>query len=141
MTIIEAVREYLQKYPGLQGNKINVDFLPPDAATYSVDVVPIKSVIKTYRDGSSVRQFAFVLASRTYWGPDYRQQIDNLCFFEALEEWLDTQNRKRKFPDLGETRTVRKMEVTTSGYAFAPDTDLARYQIQCKITYFQKGGN
>lgn len=141
MTIIEAIREFLQSYPGLKGNKLNVDFLPPDAATYSVDVVPIKSVVKAYRGGTSKRQFAFVLAARSYWGPDFRQQVDNLGFFEAFEEWLDAQNRARNFPDLGEGRTGCKLEVTTSGYAFAPDTDLARYQIQCKITYFQKGGN
>ncbi len=141
MTIIEAVRSFLNGYPGLEGNKLNVDFLPPDAATYSVDVVPVKSVVKTYRDGSSLRQFAFVLASRSYWGPDYRQQIDNLGFFEDFELWMDEQNRKRSFPDLGENRVGRKLEVTTSGYAFAPNTDLARYQIQCRITYIQKGGN
>lgn len=141
MTLIEAVRDFLKKYPDLKNNQLNVDFLPPDAATYSVDVVPIKSVVKTYRDGTSLRQFAFVLAARSYWGPDFRQQVDNLGFFEAFEGWLDAQNRARNFPNLGEGRTVRKLEVTTSGYAFAPDTDLARYQIQCKITYFQKGGN
>lgn len=138
MTIIEAVRAFVGAYPALAGNKLNVDFLPPDAATYSVDVVPIKSVVKEYMDGSSLRQFAFVLASRAYWGADLRQQIDNLCFFEGFEEWLDRQNRARNFPNLGEGRTVKKLEVTTSGYAFAPNTDLARYQIQCRITYFQK---
>lgn len=140
MTIIEAVRKYVGTYPALAGNKLNVDFLPPDAATYSVDVVPAKSAVKTYMDGSSLRQFLFVLASRSYWGQDFRQQIDNLCFFESFEDWIDSQNRARRFPDLGEGRTVRKLEVVTSGYAFAQDTDLARYQIQCKLTYFQKGG-
>lgn len=141
MTIIEAVRKYVETYPALAGSKLNVDFLPPDAATYSVDVVPVKSVVKSYLDGSTLRQFLFVLASRSFWGADLRQQIDNLCFFEGFEEWLDTQNRTRRFPDLGEGRTARKLEVVTSGYAFAPDTDMARYQIQCKLTYFQKGGN
>ncbi len=138
-TMIEAVREFIKTYPALADSQLNVDFLPAEAATYSVDVIPIKSVIKTYMDGSSVRQFAFVLASRAYWGADIRQQISNLCFFEGFEGWLESQNRARNFPDFGEGRTVRKMEVTTSGYVFAPDTDLARYQIQGSITYFQKG--
>lgn len=139
-TVIEAVRDFIKTYPELAGNQLNVDFLPPDAAAYSVDVVPVKSVIKLYMDGSSLRQFAFVLACRTYWGADIRQQISNLSFFEGFEEWMDSQNRARNFPQLGEGRTVRKMEVTTSGYVFAPGTDLARYQIQGNITYFQKGG-
>lgn len=140
MTIIEAVRAFVGSYPGLTGSKINVDFLPPDDASYSVDAVPAKSVVKSYFDGTQVRQFLFVLASRSYWGADTRQQIDNLGFFEGFEKWLENQNRARNFPELGEGRRVQKLEVTTSGYAFAPGANLARYQIQCKLTYCQKGG-
>lgn len=139
MTIIEAVRKYLEGYPLLNGGKLNVDFLPEEAATYSVDVVPVKPVVKAYMDGSSKRQFLFVFATRAYYGGHIRQQLDNLCLFEAFEEWVDKQNRARNFPDLGSERTVQKMEVTTSGYVFAPDTDTARYQIQCRLSYFQKG--
>ena len=139
MTIIEAVRKYLEGCPLLNGGKINVDFLPEEAATYSVDVVPVNPVVKAYLDGSSKRQFLFVFATRAYYGDHIRQQLDNLCLFEAFEEWVDKQNRARNFPDLGSGRTVQKMEVTTSGYVFAPDTDTARYQIQCKLSYFQKG--
>ena len=139
MTIIEAVRTYLATCPLLNGGKLNVDFLPPEAVTYSVDVVPVQPVVKRYMDGSSVRQFLFVLATRAYYGAHIRQQIDNLCFFESFEEWLDTQNRAQIFPSLGEGRKGQKLEVTTSGYVFAPDTDTARYQIQCRLSYYQKG--
>ena len=139
MSIIEAVRGYLATCPLLAGEKLNVDFLPPEAASYSVDVVPVTPVIKQYLDGSSNRQFLFVLATRSYYGEHIRQQIDNLGFFEAFEEWLAEQNLAGILPDLGDGRTARKLEVTTSGYVFAPETDTARYQIQCKITYYQKG--
>ena len=139
MTIIEAVRKYLEGCPLLNGGKLNVDFLPEEAATYSVDVVPVKPVVKAYLDGSSKRQFLFVFATRAYYGDHIRQQLDNLCLFEAVEDWVDKQNHARNFPDLASGRTVQKMEVTTSGYVFAPDTDTARYQIQCKLSYFQKG--
>lgn len=141
MTIIEAVREYLKECPVLNGERLNVDFLPADAATYSVDVVPVQPILKQYIDGSSQRQFTFVFATRTYYGDMPRQQLDNLGLFETFAEWLEEQNRARHFPDLEAGRSVQKMEVTTSGYVFAPDTDTARYQIQCKMTYFQKGGN
>ena len=33
MSIIEAVRKYLQTCPLLKGGTLNVDFLPPEAAT------------------------------------------------------------------------------------------------------------
>lgn len=139
MTIIESIRKYLGGCPLLANGKLNVDFLPPEAATYSVDVTPVSPIVKSYLDGSSIRQFAFVLATRTYYGVDIRQQIDNLGFFEVFGNWIETQNRKRVFPDLGDGKISQKLEVTTYGYIFAPETDTARYQIQCKLTYFQKG--
>lgn len=89
MTIIEAVRKYLEGCPLLNGGKLNVDFLPEEAATYSVDVVPVKPVVKAYLDGSSKRQFLFAFATRAYYGDHIRQQLDNLCLFEAFEEWVD----------------------------------------------------
>ena len=138
MTIIEAVRKYLEGCPLLNGGRLNVDFLPEEATTYSVDVVPVKPVVKAYLDGSSKRQFLFVFATRAYYGDHIRQQLDNLCLFEDFEKWVDKQTRARNFPDLGDGHTVQKLEVNTSGYVFAPDTDTARYQIQCRLSYFQK---
>jgi hypothetical protein len=139
MTIIEAVRAYLSTCPLLAGDKLNVDFLPEDAVGYSVDVVPVNPVIKAYLDGSSNRQFLFTLATRAYYGDLIRQQIDNLGFFEGFGEWLEAQSRSKNLPDLGDGRMARKIEVTTSGYIFAPESELARYQIQCRLHYFQKG--
>ena len=139
MTIIESIRKYLSNCPLLTGGKLNVDFLPPEATTYSVDVTPVSPIVKSYLGGSSVRQFAFVLATRTYYGSDIRQQIDNLGFFEEFSSWIETQNHNRNWPYLGDEKKVQKLEVTTSGYVFAPETDTARYQIQCKLIYFQKG--
>jgi len=139
MTLIEAVRKYLGTCPLLKEGRLNVDFLPPEASSYCVDVVPVKPVVKDYLDGSSKRQFLFTFATRAYYGPDYRQQLDNLCLFEQFGEWIERQSRKRSFPELGPGRRAEKLEVTTSGYVFIPDTDTARYQIQCKLSYFQKG--
>lgn len=139
MTIIEAVRQYLSTCPLLEGGKLNVDFLPDKASSYSVDVVPATQTVKQYMDGSSRRQFLFVLATRAFYGGQIRQQIDNLCFFEEFEQWLDAQDRARNFPDLGAGRTGLKLEVTTSGYVFANDSSTAQYRVQCRLTYFQKG--
>lgn len=141
MTIIESVRQYLEGCPLLQGGRLNVDFLPPEAANYSVDVVPATPIIKQYLGGDSMRQFLFVFATRTYYGEHIRQQLDNLAFFEAFSEWIEDQNRKKSFPGLGLGRQPLKLEVTTSGYVFAVDTENARYQIQLKLTYFQNRRN
>lgn len=140
MTLIEGVRAWLRTYPPLAAGRLNVDFLPKEAQTYSVDVVPCKEAVKTYLDGSSVRQFLFTLASREYRNADARQNADNLAFYEDFSHWVEGQSRRRALPELGENRTARKVEVTTSGYPFlVDDHGTARYQIQMKLTYFERG--
>ena len=42
-----------------------------------------------------------------------------------------------KLPNLGEGRKVMLMEATTSGYAMSAEASMARYQIQCRMEFFQ----
>lgn len=140
MTIIEALRGWLRAYEPLSAGRLAVDFLPKQAQTYSVDSVPCKEEVKQYLDGSSLRQFLFVLSSRKFKGEDIGQNVDNLAFYEGFSAWVLRQNRARNFPELGEGRQARKIEVTTSGYPFQIDEHgTARYQIQLRLEYFQKG--
>ena len=136
--IMEQVRAFLRTYPPLSNDKINVDFLPADARSYAIEAVPAQEIVRSYVDGSSVRQFLFVLASREYYGEKIRQQLDNLGFYEAFSHWLRAQTLAGNLPDLGAGRACRMMEATTSGYAFGVNEDKARYQIQCRVEFLQK---
>ena len=140
MTIIEALRSWLRTYEPLSAGRLAVDFLPKQAQTYSVDTVPCKEEVKQYLDGSSMRQFLFVLSSREFKGEDIVQNTSNMAFYEGFSNWVVQQNRARCLPELGEGRKARKLEVTTSGYPFQMDEHgTARYQIQLRLEYFQKG--
>ena len=61
MTNMEAVRSWLRTYEPLSKGRIGVDFLPEDKQTYSVDSVPGPEIVKSYIDGSAIKQFDFVL--------------------------------------------------------------------------------
>lgn len=142
MTNIEAVRSWLRTYPPLAKGRLGVDFLPTQAQTYSVEVVPCKEVVKRYRDGSSVKEFAFVLASREFYQDDIGQNTDNLSFYEDFAQWVEEGNRRgaKRLPPLAPGRTAQRVEVTSTGYPFLVDEQgTARYQIQMKLIYFQKG--
>lgn len=140
MTLMDAIRSWIKTYPALSNGRLNVDFLPSDAQTYSVDVVPCKETVKKYLDGSAVKQFLFVLASRDFHGEDLRQNTDNLAFYEDFSRWVERQSRHKTLPALDSGRTARSVEVTTSGYPFlVDDHGTARYQIQMKLTYIQRG--
>lgn len=140
MTIIDGVRAWLKTYAGLADGRLNVDFLPEDAKTYSVDSVPTREIVKKYLDGSSVRQFLFCISSREFYGDNISQNVDNHAFYEDLSAWLEEQSRKRSFPNIGEGRVVRSIEISSTAYPFVVDDHgTARYQLQLNLTYFQKG--
>lgn len=139
MTLMEAVRNFVQTYPPLAEAKLRVDFLTPETDSYSIDAVPCKEVIKPYLDGSAQKQYLFILATRSFFGAHIRQQLDNLGFFEDFARWLARQQQRRYLPALGEGRRAQKMEVVSSGYAFLPGGESARYQIQCRMIYMEKG--
>ena len=141
MTNMEAVRSWLRTYGPLSKGRIGVDFLPEDKQTYSVDSVPGPEIIKRYMDGSALKQFDFVIASREFYGDSIGQNSDNLRWYEEFSAWVVQQNRRPKnLPLLSEGRQARSVEVTTSGYPFQMSQDgAARYQIQLKMTYYEKG--
>lgn len=140
MSLVEAVRAWLRTYPPLSDGRLGVDFLPEDAQTYSVDTEPVQPVIKWYMDGSAVKQFAFVLASREFHADAIAQNIENSAFYDEFARWVERQNRARSLPALDDGRTARKIEVTSSGYKFlAYDEGVARYQIGLRLTYFERG--
>ena len=135
--IMEEVRWFLRTYPPLAEGKLHVDFLPEEARSYSVDAVPAKEIVRSYVDGSTHRQFLFVVASREFFGDEVRQQLDNLDFYNGFSEWLRKQTMTGQLPDLGAGRKAIAIETTTIGYVLSTEADRARYQIQCRMDFLQ----
>ena len=138
MKIIESVKNFILTCPCLaELSAVNVDFLPDSPDTYSIEEVPVKSVLQTYLDGSSERQYVFVFASRFYYSDETRNNIENSGFYEDFSDWLDEQTKLGKFPVMRDGLTPSKIEAMSSGYLFdvAGDLSNARYQIQCRLIY------
>lgn len=139
--LIERIKEYMETCPFFVNlEPFGVDFLSSNLNTSSIEKVPTKKIIESYVDGSSRRQFTFVLASRFNYSDEIRNNIENSGFFENFENWIDENNEDRIFPDLGSDKTVEEIELLTDGYLFnvAEGMNTARYQIQLRIIYEQK---
>lgn len=138
MTVMENIRAWLRNYPGLAG-RLDVDFLDDDTETYSLDTIPCEEVVKRYLDGSAVKQFQFVVASRCLYYQDIQQNLDNLAFFEGLTAWVEQKARARELPEMDGGRTAQKITVTSTAYPFLVSEDgKARYQLQLRLEYYQK---
>lgn len=132
--IIECIREYIMSFPALKDGFLYVDYLGSQAVEYTVDAVPCDPVYKRYTDGSCLRQFLFLFASREYYNADVNQCIENLSFYEDFARWIETQNDTGQLPDL-DGRTAVSIEVLTGGYAFDAGENTARYQMQLRLVY------
>lgn len=140
MTIIESVREYINTYSELaQFAKLNVDYLANKPTEYTIDPVPSEIVIEEDILGNSTRQFLFVFASREAFGPSALDNMANSGFYEDFNEWISEQNKNGVLPQLETGKTPTKIECLGLGYLFENDSDTARYQIQCRLIYDQKG--
>ena len=138
MSIVESVKNFILTCPFLDELKqVNVDFLPEDANTYSIEEVPSETVIRKFVDGSSERQFVFVFASRLYYSDEVRNNIDNSGFFEDFQNWLEECTENDILPEMAEGLMPYKIEAQSSGYLFDINGNLknARYQIQCRLLY------
>lgn len=140
--IINSIRTFIRTCPHLQAFngaiRVNVDYLPSETSTYSIEEVPVTPILKKYVDGSTQRQYAFIFTSRESYGDDVMQNISNSGFYENFMHWLEECSINENLPILEENKQAIKIEATTTGYAFQTDVDRARYQIQCRLTYFQK---
>lgn len=141
MTIIESIKQYILTCPLLaELKRLNVDFLPEDPNTYSIEEVPAQAVIRTYIDGSTERQFVFVFASRFNYNEESRTNIENSGFYEDFSAWLEDQTDEGNLPQMTGGKTASKIEAMSSGYLYdiAGGMDNARYQIQCRLIYDQE---
>lgn len=140
--IIKALRDYISQCPYLyEFNKgINIDYLDNDSTTYSIEEVPCEPIIKRYINGDTKRQYDFIFASRESYGADVFQNIENSGFYEDFSSWIEEESLKGNLPALEGNKESLEIKVSTTGYAFQTDDNSARYQIQLKLIYFQKGG-
>lgn len=136
--IIDAIREYFLDCPILdEMARLDIDYLDNNTTSYSIDSLPSEMIIKKYVDGTSLRQFQFVIASRENYGLDTWQQLENRGFYEKLAEWIELQSSKGLLPNLTDNKESQDIEILTSGYLFDVDDTTARYQIQLRLIYFQ----
>lgn len=136
--IINSIRDFMRQCPLLANNRrINVDYLPNNPVEYSIDAIPSNTIIKRYTSGGAMKQFIFVFASKEYYGSDVLTNIENSGFYEDLSNWIETKSKRQELPQLSKGREPISIEVLDSGYLFQADEDMARYQMQLRLTYYE----
>ncbi len=138
-SLTEAVRAFFCTCPLLKEGAVHVDYLGIRPTEYSIDAVPTKKEIKAYIDGSGLCQFYFTFGSVEKYGGDVDTNLENSGFYEKFSHWLKEKSKKKELPDLGEGRQPLRIETNGDGYVIDARENAARYQIQCRLIYFQEG--
>ena len=136
-TILSAIRAYIMTCPFLHDGAVNIGYLG-DQIEYSIDVLPMTPYVKKYVGGGGQKQFGFALTRKEAFDGDARTALDASGFYEDFERWIEESERREVYPVLPEGLVPQMIEVTTGGYIFDIETDMARYQIQCRLVYEQE---
>lgn len=135
-TKLEVIREYFMECPFLKDGLFHIDFLSDQPIEYSILTEPLSTpVLRQYTDGSALKQYIFTFASNECLSPDLYEQIQSNGFYEKLEHWLDDQNRKGILPNIP---GVQSIQALSPGYLYFADLGVGRYQMQCRVTYFER---
>ena len=134
--IAESVVNFLQKCPHIKGGVVSLDFLTSKPENYAVETSPASVILKTYTDGSCLKQFSFVFASRQYFGDEIN--AENHKFYEDLSNWFKKCTDEKNLPHLDGGKTSQSIETLNGSYVYETATNTARYQVQCRLVYFEK---
>lgn len=142
MTVIESIQTFISNCPYInEFNKvINIDYLLENASLHSIESISVSPIIQKYINGDSIRQYVFTFSSKESYGQDMIQKLQNSGFSEYFSDWLEEQTIEGNLPVLSEGKESRKIETITTEYAFKTEVDKAKYQIQCRLIYFEEGG-
>ena len=133
-----ALRAWLRGCPTIERNRVfGADYLADDES-YSLDAVPTTLKYRENILGDYVlreqQEQNFVFASREAYGAEFKQNLNNLAFFQAVSAWIIEQNSARNFPQW-EGGEVVAIVPTVNAYPISMGSAFARYQIQIKVTY------
>jgi hypothetical protein len=137
MTILEALWSYFQQCELLEEGVLHVNYLGSNRIEYTLDETPAEPIVKTYVDGSTIRQKVFVFASREYYEPDALVNIASSGFYERLINWIEEQNEEGNLPELPGVLSSQKLEILSQQYLFQAEEDRARLQIQARLLYYK----
>jgi hypothetical protein len=139
MTIIESLQTYIKTYSGLKtGRPVWVNFLGSEPTDYSIVPLQGTKILESYLNGTKIMKYSFALETMESTADDLTR-LQNLGFYEAFSDWLDSQTKSKELPILGEGQTAQKIEAVTGGCLMETSTsETGRYQIICDLEYRQE---
>ena len=137
-SIIEGLTDYFLRCPLLKDGVFRVNALGTDPVEYALESAITSPVVRTYVDGSSIRQYQFNFNSREAYSMDRIMAIRNESFYEDFCNWVEKQNVSGNLPEMPEGCEAQALTVLTPGFMLDATMINARYQVQLQLQYFKE---
>lgn len=143
MTKHEAVKAYFEpKILEIVKKKLGFNFSPESNDSISLITNYSDKVVKEFITGKVQKQYGFtIIIVKSYSSDEDDLNIEAMNFAQEFMDWIDTQNKKKEFPDFGENCTIEKIENIQNMPNLAGVNEkesLARYMIQARILYTER---
>lgn len=137
----QAVVDWLKTYPQLD-DYLKLNAVDLEAGERSVQTVYNDAQVSEFIDGTTVRTYTFALVLVADWSDGFDGVNSEAQSFG--DEWLDwvAAQFPANVPDFGENCTIKAIRPLQNIPALAAayqEEQLARYQFQAAITYWEKG--
>ena len=134
---IEKLRNYLFDLINTltidRNYQINADFLG-DIGDYSLNKIPTNPKIENWIIDKSIKQDTYSFRSRKAYSKDTINNLQNIGFFEDLENKINSNNKNGILPDI---ENIESIECLSCGTLNIANTNDATFDIQIQVTYLE----
>lgn len=135
--MIETIKAFIKTCPILADVDVNINYLGENEKSSAIENVSAEPVIKNYTDGGALRQFLFTVALRQEYGQDVAENTAATVKLEQLSDWIYEQDRLGILPAFSGNKNSVSLEVIKTGWVDEKMSDTAKYQLQCRLVYYQ----
>lgn len=135
--MIETIKAFIKTCPTLADIDVNINYLDENTGSSAIENVSSDPIIKNYTDGGALRQFLFTVALRERYGQDTAVNTAAIVKLEQLSDWIYEQDRLGILPDLDGNKNSVSLEVVKTGWVDEKTSNTAKYQLQCRLVYYQ----
>ena len=135
--MIDTIKAFISTCPVLADIDVNINYLSENEASAAIENVSANPVIKNYTDGGALMQFLFTVALREKCGQNAAENTAATVKLEQLSDWIYEQDRLGILPNLDGNKKSVSLEVIKTGWVDEKQSDTAKYQLQCRLVYYQ----
>lgn len=111
---------------------INANMLSNDINNYSLDKIPIATIVEKWITGLEIHKDIYSFRSRNSYSQDTINNLQNIGFYETFEAIIDSNNNEGILPDIEGIMNIKCLNCGSMNNA---TTNTAEFDIQIQIEY------